>query len=157
MKSSSSDFTIEQWLPLVHNLLFYIRDLEDRVNRTDASYGLQLFVSAASKHADQQRWMSLLEHAVLAGIERTHGVRQDGRDALLLEDLLRVLSELPESPERKHDELTLQTNLARTELAEGCGLAVGRGIKTNQFLCADTEQRIYARGDCAEVPAEGSG
>ncbi|GIZ48693.1 hypothetical protein CKM354_001174300 [Cercospora kikuchii] len=70
VKSSSSALTIEQWLPLVHNLLFYIRDPEDRVNRTDASYGLQLFVSAASNHADQQRWMSLLEHAVLAGIER---------------------------------------------------------------------------------------
>jgi len=43
---------------------------------------------------------------------------------------------------------------ARTELAEGCGLAVGRGIKTNQFLCADTEQRIYALGDCAEVDGQ---
>ena len=40
---------------------------------------------------------------------------------------------------------------ARTELAEGCGLAVGRGIQTNSYLCADTEQRIYALGDCAEV------
>ena len=28
---------------------------------------------------------------VLAGIERTHGVREDGKDALLLEDLLKVL------------------------------------------------------------------
>ena len=43
---------------------------------------------------------------------------------------------------------------ARTELAEGCGLAVGRGIKTNEFLCADTEQRIYALGDCAEVAGQ---
>lgn len=43
---------------------------------------------------------------------------------------------------------------ARTELAEGCGLAVGRGIKTNQFLCADTEARIYALGDCAEVDGQ---
>ncbi|WP_347038153.1 FAD-dependent oxidoreductase [Glutamicibacter halophytocola] len=40
---------------------------------------------------------------------------------------------------------------ARTELAEGRGLAVGRGIQTNSYLCADTEQRIYALGDCAEV------
>jgi len=40
---------------------------------------------------------------------------------------------------------------ARTELAEGCGLPVGRGIKTNKYLCADTEQRMYALGDCAEV------
>lgn len=43
---------------------------------------------------------------------------------------------------------------ARTELAEGCGLAVDRGIKTNKFLCADTEQRIYALGDCAEVDGQ---
>jgi hypothetical protein len=36
---------------------------------------------------------------------------------VLGDDLLRVLSDLPETPERKHDELTLQTNLARTQLA----------------------------------------
>ncbi|MCZ4142274.1 hypothetical protein BZG17_31265, partial [Escherichia coli] len=50
------------------------------------------------------------------------------------------------------DALLLSTGVrARTELATGCGLTVGRGIKTDEFLCADTEQRIFAVGDCAEV------
>lgn len=70
IKSSSHTFTVEQWLPLVHNLLYYIRDAEDRVNRTDSSYCLQLFVTAASKHPSEAQWMTLLEHAVLSGIER---------------------------------------------------------------------------------------
>src|SRR4051794_11192615 len=34
---------------------------------------------------------------VLAGIERTHGVRQEGKDALLLEDLQKLLEVLPDS------------------------------------------------------------
>lgn len=40
---------------------------------------------------------------------------------------------------------------ARTELAAGCGLKVGRGIQTNEHLVADIENRVFALGDCAEV------
>ena len=44
--------------------------------------------------------------------------RGDYRAIIVLgDDFLGVLAGLPESPERKHDELTLQTNLARTQLA----------------------------------------
>jgi assimilatory nitrate reductase electron transfer subunit len=39
----------------------------------------------------------------------------------------------------------------RTELAEGCGLQTGRGIRVDHRLEADTEGRIFAIGDCAEV------
>jgi integrase len=39
---------------------------------------------------------------VLAGIERTHGVRQDGKDALLLEDLQKLLEVLPDSGNLLH-------------------------------------------------------
>ncbi|USW56121.1 Putative down-regulated-in-metastasis protein [Septoria linicola] len=70
IKTSSQTFTIEQWLPLVHNLLYYIRDAEDRVNRTDSSYALQLFITSASTHSAESQWMTLLEDAVLAGVER---------------------------------------------------------------------------------------
>ncbi|MGO3637782.1 FAD-dependent oxidoreductase [Glutamicibacter arilaitensis] len=53
------------------------------------------------------------------------------------------------------DALLISTGVrARTELASGCGLPVGRGIKTDAFLCADTEQRIFALGDCAEVAGQ---
>jgi assimilatory nitrate reductase electron transfer subunit len=40
---------------------------------------------------------------------------------------------------------------ARAELAEGCGLAVDRGIVVDRFLRADTEDRVFAIGDCAAV------
>lgn len=50
------------------------------------------------------------------------------------------------------DALLISTGVrARTELAAGCGLEVGRGIKTDEYLCADAEHRIFALGDCAEV------
>ncbi|MGH3652434.1 FAD-dependent oxidoreductase [Glutamicibacter sp.] len=53
------------------------------------------------------------------------------------------------------DALLVSTGVrARIELAAGCGLPVGRGIKTDEFLCADTEQRIFALGDCAEVAGQ---
>lgn len=39
----------------------------------------------------------------------------------------------------------------RTELAEGCGLQVERGIRVNHRLEADIDGRIFAIGDCAEV------
>ncbi|WP_417218478.1 FAD-dependent oxidoreductase [Arthrobacter sp.] len=39
----------------------------------------------------------------------------------------------------------------RTELAEGCGLVVTGGIRVDERLCADTEERVFAIGDCAAV------
>ncbi|PRA12280.1 FAD/NAD(P)-binding oxidoreductase [Arthrobacter sp. MYb211] len=51
--------------------------------------------------------------------------------------------------------LVLSTGVrARTELASSCGLAVNRGIKTNEYLAADIEHRIFAIGDCAEVAGQ---
>ena len=51
--------------------------------------------------------------------------------------------------------LVLSTGVrARTELASSCGLGVNRGIKTNEHLAADTEHRIFAIGDCAEVAGQ---
>ncbi len=46
-----------------------------------------------------------------------HEARGDYRAVVELgQGLLRLLAQLPETPERQHDELTLQTNLARTRL-----------------------------------------
>lgn len=39
----------------------------------------------------------------------------------------------------------------RTGLAEGCGLVVEHGIRVDRFLRADTEDRVFAIGDCAAV------
>ncbi|WP_309081603.1 FAD-dependent oxidoreductase [Zhihengliuella sp.] len=40
---------------------------------------------------------------------------------------------------------------ARDELAAGCGLATGNGIHVDGRLRADTEDRVFAIGDCAAV------
>ncbi|MCW4465518.1 FAD-dependent oxidoreductase [Glutamicibacter sp. MNS18] len=50
------------------------------------------------------------------------------------------------------DGLLISTGVrARTELAASCGLETNRGIRTNKYLAADTEHRVFALGDCAEV------
>jgi len=45
----------------------------------------------------------------------------------------------------------------RTELASGADLPAGRGIRVNHRLEADTERRIFAIGDCAEVLCQEAG
>ncbi|MBG6084555.1 FAD-dependent oxidoreductase [Zhihengliuella flava] len=42
----------------------------------------------------------------------------------------------------------------RDELAAGCGLTTNGGIHVNRRLCADTEDRVFAIGDCAAVDGE---
>lgn len=42
----------------------------------------------------------------------------------------------------------------RDEIAEGCGLQTDGGIHVNRGLCADTEDRVFAIGDCAAVDGE---
>ncbi|WP_102159718.1 FAD-dependent oxidoreductase [Zhihengliuella halotolerans] len=39
----------------------------------------------------------------------------------------------------------------RDEIAAGCGLTTGGGIHVDRGLCADTEDRVFAIGDCAAV------
>lgn len=84
-----------------------------------------------------------------AGVEVVSGVRatavrrdSSGFTALATEDHGEITG----------DALLLSCGVrARTELAAGCGLKVGRGIQTNEYLVADTENRVFAMGDCAEV------
>ena len=67
------------------------------------------------EHADHRRLGELLEP--LWGYFDARG---DYRGAIVLgEDFLRVLSQLPDTPERCYDEFAVQTNLARTHLAVG--------------------------------------
>jgi U3 small nucleolar RNA-associated protein 20 len=61
-------FSLQQWQPIVHNSLFYIRDAEDMVNRSNAARVLERFVDAAGRHPEGLS--SLLTSIVLPGIER---------------------------------------------------------------------------------------
>jgi predicted ATPase len=72
---------------------------------------------AAWDHWIEQRDVPRLDE-LLEPLWGYYEARGDYRAIIVLgDDFLRVLSELPETPERKHDELTLHTNLARTQLA----------------------------------------
>lgn len=84
-----------------------------------------------------------------AGVEVVSGVRATAvrRDA----SGFRALA-TESHGEIEGDALLLSCGVrARTELAAGCGLKVGSGIHTNKYLVADTENRVFALGDCAEV------
>lgn len=95
---SAQSLALAQWHPLVHNCLFYIRDPEDRVNRTSASHALQLFVDAAAAATDASSWLSVLDEAVITGVE--HGMRETSElvRAEYLQVLGHVVEKLPTWP-----------------------------------------------------------
>jgi U3 small nucleolar RNA-associated protein 20 len=66
---------LNQWTPIVHSCLFYIRDPEDRVIRSSASHALMLFIEAAALHQDSEEpgWNALLDDAIFSNIE--YGMR----------------------------------------------------------------------------------
>lgn len=50
------------------------------------------------------------------------------------------------------DALVVSTGVRpRADLADGCGLVADGGIRVDERLCADTEDRVFAIGDCAAV------
>ncbi|KAF2772660.1 hypothetical protein EJ03DRAFT_189983 [Teratosphaeria nubilosa] len=62
------EFTVQQWIPIVHNCLFYIRDVDDLVNRSSASQALERFTDAAAD--DQIKFKPVMSSVLLPAIER---------------------------------------------------------------------------------------
>lgn len=83
-------FSAQQWLPIVHNCMFYIRDMEDLVNRSSAAQVLERFVDAASN--DTGTYIPLMTKTLLPGIER--GVQESSE--LVRAEYLRLLGQLVE-------------------------------------------------------------
>ncbi|KAK5115759.1 hypothetical protein LTR62_000848 [Meristemomyces frigidus] len=63
-----STLTPRQWLPIVHNCLYYIRDVDDLVNRSSAAQGLYRFIDAAA--ADLEQFKAMLAQVMIPAIER---------------------------------------------------------------------------------------
>nr|POE93298.1 u3 small nucleolar rna-associated protein 20 [Quercus suber] len=80
-------FTFSQWLPVIHNCLFFVRDADDLVNRSSAAQALDLFVKSSSKHGSQ------VAGVLLPAIER--GL-QDSSE-LVRAEYLRLLGRLVET------------------------------------------------------------
>lgn len=64
----SSALTTQQWLPIVQNCMFFIKDEEDMANRSSAAQALERFVEAASKHTES--FIPLISKTLVPGIER---------------------------------------------------------------------------------------
>ncbi|KAF3934944.1 hypothetical protein ABW19_dt0208143 [Dactylella cylindrospora] len=62
---------LKQWIPIVHNMLYFIRDQEELTTRTNASYCLRRFVERAAKSAngvEGQAYADALSKIVLPAI-----------------------------------------------------------------------------------------
>nr|POE48093.1 u3 small nucleolar rna-associated protein 20 [Quercus suber] len=83
----SDSFTFSQWLPVVHNCLFFVRDADDLVNRSSAAQALELFVKSSSTHG------SKVANVLLPAIERGF---QDSSE-LVRAEYLRLLGRIVET------------------------------------------------------------
>ena len=83
--------SLEEWQPIVHNCLFYIRDSDDLVNRTSASQALERFVDAAC--LVKEDFKPTIVDVLLPGIH--HGMGESSE--LVRAEYLRLLGHLVRS------------------------------------------------------------
>ncbi|KAK5131210.1 hypothetical protein LTR08_001235 [Meristemomyces frigidus] len=84
------DLSAQQWLPIVHNCLFYIRDVDDLVNRSSATQALERFIDSASQHTES--FSQLMSKTLIPGIER--GMQESSE--LVRAENLRLLGQVVE-------------------------------------------------------------
>jgi len=66
-----ASFNAKQWLPLLHNMLFFIRDNEELAIRTNASYALKRFAEVCGTKIgkdDEKSFISVLSDIVLPAV-----------------------------------------------------------------------------------------
>ncbi|KAK3718012.1 U3 snoRNP protein [Vermiconidia calcicola] len=83
--------SVQQWQPIVHNCLFYIKDPDDLVNRSSASRGLERFIDAASRNADV--FKPMVADTIMPGLE--YGMKQSSE--LVRAEYLRLIGHLVEN------------------------------------------------------------
>jgi predicted ATPase len=150
MRQAHADYYTEMALGL-HRRLTYA----DRAGVL-AALGADL----ANLRAAWDHWVQHAEVSRLGGLLEPlwgyYDARGDYRGAIVLgEDFLRILSQLPNSPERRYDEFAVQTNLARTHLAvRGFTPEAERTIRKalDRFeAVGDTRQRFSALRSLASL------
>ncbi|KAM0719087.1 hypothetical protein Q7P37_004992 [Cladosporium fusiforme] len=80
---NAEKFTTEQWFPLMHNCMLFIRDEDDTVNRASAARALELLIVASSKTGN----FDLLKSDLFPAIQR--GMREPSE--LVRSEYLRLL------------------------------------------------------------------
>ncbi|OMP81501.1 U3 small nucleolar RNA-associated protein 20 [Diplodia seriata] len=88
-------FLIKQWQPLVHNMLFYIKEQEELMLRINASYALRRFVEVAARDENKEQgdFQQLITTAIIPGIR--NGVRE--KSELVRVEYLSVLAHIVKS------------------------------------------------------------
>ncbi|CDZ96659.1 DRIM (Down-regulated in metastasis)-like proteins [Phaffia rhodozyma] len=83
-----STLTVQQWLPIIYNMLYYIQDPEEMSIRTNAAFGLRRFVERTAAMVDDQSYLTTFTRVLFPGIR--NGLRT--RTELVRTEILSVLS-----------------------------------------------------------------
>jgi len=70
-------FSARQWIPLVHNMLYFIRDNDELTVRTSASYTLRRFAESCGRSfstTDEPQFVDILSEIVLPALQ--NGIRE---------------------------------------------------------------------------------
>jgi U3 small nucleolar RNA-associated protein 20 len=86
---NAEKFSTDQWLPLMHNCMLFIRDEDDTVNRSSAARALELLIVASSKTGN----LDLIKSDLFPAIQR--GMREPSE--LVRAEYLRLLGRMVES------------------------------------------------------------
>lgn len=86
---NAEKFTNEQWLPLMHNCMLFIRDEDDTVNRSSAARALELLIIASGKSGN----LDLIKSDLFPAIQR--GMKEPSE--LVRAEYLRLLGRLVEN------------------------------------------------------------
>nr|OQO32135.1 hypothetical protein B0A51_00978 [Rachicladosporium sp. CCFEE 5018] len=128
-------YSLDQWLPLMHNFLLFIRDEDDTVNRASAARALELFIIACAKSGRTK----LIESDLFPAIQR--GMKEPSE--LVRAEYLRLLG------------ILVQNNPEWSEVDDMTGLTVEGDEEASFFtnvLHIQQHRRLRALRRLAEEP-----
>ena len=83
----SRTFTLSQWIPILYNMLYFIRDAEELALRTNSATVLRIFIDIVSKTSDDE-WEAFLMKNVYPGLK--NGLRS--KHELVRAEILAVIA-----------------------------------------------------------------
>ncbi len=69
-ETSYMDFSPKQWLPLLYNMLYYIRDTEELAIRQNASFALRRFIETNTYNTENAMLLNYLRHILLPALRK---------------------------------------------------------------------------------------
>ncbi|KAF9352647.1 U3 snoRNP protein [Mortierella sp. AD094] len=72
--SAYKDFNSRQWLPVLHNMMFYIRDPEEMSIRSNSTFGITRFIDQCADMPEEdpqhEQFRGLLAHVIYPGLKK---------------------------------------------------------------------------------------